>query len=220
LKKTFLNTILILILAGFCTCKKDKNTEFTINGFIIDKYSSEKIANATVELYKQEVSSGTYNDILTLCETKASDNEGKISFTVQKEYVNEYKLIISKDKYFTNEIILNPNDVYNESGYNANFKIASAGYIKVHVKNNSSLFSDDYVGITLENAANEVCLGCCNNDLTQYIGDYVDEYFKCKTYANTNLIVKWSSIISGQVHNYEENVFIKPFDTTNFELTY
>jgi len=174
-------------------------------------------SNAPITIYGKKVSSSSYNaNFQTLINSK-SDNNGNFNIEIEKENISEYKMIISKSKYFKTEELFYSSSFSNNI-FSKNIPIYPSANINIKVKNISPVNNDDYFRYKIASGyVNNI--GCCSETKT-FEGVDIDEEYNCKIVGLQNVVFEWLKVKNNQTTTGTETIYCS-IDSDNFiELNY
>ncbi|MFP5470398.1 MAG: carboxypeptidase-like regulatory domain-containing protein [Bacteroidia bacterium] len=214
----YISAASIFLAALFVSCKKNKDITIVLSGNVNDQNFGKKVNGASVSISSKKIENGSYNTSYKPIATTTTDVNGNYTFTFTRETVIDYKLVVSKENYFTHEEIISPDDVSTENGNIANVSFIPQSWIKVHIANENPINSDDRVDFSFyENTYN--CEDCCNTLPITLYGKNVDTTYKCITWANK--IVKHQALVYKlQISVKNGEIFTPHGDTAILEFSY
>lgn len=210
-----LNNILFVLLGVFILSScKPKGVEYTINGTVNDASFNEAAKLVKVFLYERATTGFTYS----LIEETTTDAIGNFSFTFPRKRALDYKIVLQKEEYFDNEMILTINDLKPNDAIQQNFSIYAHAWVKVRLKNESSANSyDDFIYKKI--TGNDDCEACCpNNEIQHFYGENVDTTFYCMVEGGQKFSYYYELSNSAFLGN--EEVISIPLDTVSVETIY
>lgn len=217
-------TSIVLILASISivfslsNCKKDKNI-IKISGTIYDPNTKAYVQGAHITISASKITDGFYNSNYSDIASTTSDASGVFSFEFEKDKTAGYRFYVYKDHYFDVTTDVADDDIVSGTTYTPQYNLYPEGYIKLHVKNNTPINSNDFIAYSYTSGIVQ-CLGCCTNTTFKGYGTSYDTIIKCKTYGNQDVKINWHVAKFGTDVAYSDTITAVAFDTTLYQLFY
>ncbi len=211
------NAWLIAFALLLITCKKEE-TSYILEGRAFMGSTNSPLADASVEVQKQVVTSGVFGGSFSTAATGTTDANGAFSMTWPRENFAGLKLKASKSQYITREILLSVNDFSGNNAVTQNVELYPEAYIHVHIQNNGTANDTDQLHFTYTNAQFD-CL-CCANGWKTFDGAGIDTNLTCKLYGDTWLKYQKQVITMEGDTTINDSIFCPAFNTTNLEISY
>lgn len=199
------------------TCKKEE-INYALEGRATAGNTNAALADASIEVQKQVVTSGVFGGSYSTAATTTSDANGAFSLTWPRENFAGLKLKASKSQYITREINLSVNDFSGSSAVTQNVELYPEAYINVHIQNTGTTNESDQLNFTYTNAQFD-CL-CCANGWKTFEGISVDTNLTCKLYGDTWLKYQKQVLTLEGDTTINDSIFCPAFVTTDLEISY
>ncbi len=199
-------------------CKKKEDT-LIISGNAINEQMGQPVAGMSIALYAKTVTDGTWNTQFSLIATQSTESDGSFTFKFKKVRVSEFKLIFSKNGYFQDEYIIQPDLVVAGEDYHSNYPVHFEAWLKLIFKNNPPSSPNDIVSYRfLKGSA--TCPSGCNDSLTYLYGANIDTYHICKLYGSQNAVIEWNYSSNYSHQQHIDSVWAQPGDTTIHNINF
>lgn len=215
----FLGLIIILCLqVVFYSCKK-KNDKFTISGTAINSQLNQPVANVKAVLYAKTVTSGTWNTQYSTISSTYTQGDGTFSFEFESIRVSDFKIRFTKEGYFVDEYVINPELVEKGENYNQTYYVHLEGWLKLLIKNFYPYTSNDLMSFKLLKGASN-CQDGCADTLKSYSGPSVDTLHICKIWGSQWAVLQWTVASGSSYVQHSDSIWISPSDTLVRNLYY
>lgn len=205
----YLTTCAIFALFFIVSCNKNKGN-FILTGTVSDESFNQNLSGATVELYQIPIGS-TNAELVGSATTDAS---GAYKFTFKREKMEKYRLVVSKNLYFSQETEMSFSEFSLKEETVKNVSTTAKAWVRITLTNNAPLSTDqlDYT----KQSGKVNCLECCAAEPVSYYGA-LDTTFYCVNDGNTiySFLYSATGIGSGI-----KSITTTAFDTVNLSLSY
>jgi len=206
--RQFIPVVLLAILLFSCSKKKG---EFTIKGAVTDGTFGQSLTGAAVKLY--QIPAGSTDE--KLVGSVMTDAQGNYSFSFPREKMEKYRVVITKDLYFSREEIVYFSELSLDQDYIRNSSTTAMAWAKLTFHNLNASPSDHFQYIKQNGKAN--CPECCPTTYQDYYGA-LDTSIYCINDGNTNYsYMYW---VLGTSVTGTQTVFTTAFDTVEVVLNY
>jgi len=210
MNKTIVIFLFFLIIFSL-SCKKKSNN--VISGQLTDMSSGLVVADATVNLYYNDVSSGSYNPNFKFLSSTKTDSNGNYKIEFESKMYSKLRLSCNKESYHNRNIEFFAEDI--ATNYTKNIKIGLESYLKVHVW---SCYTEDsnarmFLKIT---GINSDCDICCSSASHRYDGNNVNDLFTCAVIGGDTVTVE---TING-IYSESKKIACPIKDTAYFNCWY
>jgi hypothetical protein len=177
--------VLFFSTALFLSCKKDKPIVISVVGKISDPNQNNKaVQSATITIYSKKVSGGSFSNNYALITSVTSNSSGNYELNFERENAIDYKIVISKENYFSTDEIINSDEFSTESNNVINYNLYPKAWVKLRIVNDNPVNSNDRVDFNYLNSdLLQDCESCCTSQIKTFFGEVVDETFMCETWA-------------------------------------
>lgn len=211
--------LFLLIIICIFSCKKKADEKMTVSGQVKDPFQKINIENVSVNLYTKKIESGTWNASYTLLQSGNTDENGHFSFSFDAIRASNYKINLSKAKYFDSEIEINPENVETGKDFNQDYVFYSEAYLKINIKNYYPYNDQDQISFKISKGFLNA-EGCCRDTLSTYTGANVNQFKKCKVYGSQMITFEWIVTKHNTPIFHKDSILSVPFDTTNYNIFY
>ncbi len=187
----------------------------TVNGKI--NSSNGNTADVSISVFGKKVQAGTYNANFQTLKTGKTDANGNFSIEFERENISEYKIAISKYKYFTIEEVFNSSN-FNDGVFSKNFTINPSAEITITVKNNNPINSDDYFRYKITNGYINA-IGSCS-ETSEFKGTDIDEEYTCNVIGNQEVVFEWVKAKNGNESSGTKSVFCNVDSYNSIDFSY
>ncbi|NNE56046.1 MAG: carboxypeptidase regulatory-like domain-containing protein, partial [Flavobacteriales bacterium] len=155
----------------FSACRNDK-LDWKIEGKISDLSFNSALSGADVKLSSQEVNGGVFSAGYSTVAEASTVSDGSYELEFERENVPDYRLSVSKDGYFSDELSINPDDLSPDESFTQNMSLRARADVTFRLINSQP--GDEQDKIIIQNLnANFEC-ACCNGEERQFTGVDVD----------------------------------------------
>lgn len=209
--------LFLLISFFFNQCIENEHS-ITIQGNLKDQVQSTAVENANITLLVNEMVNGSWSTNFVEKGTITSDASGNFKFTIPFQYTTAYRLIITKEGYFSETTEL-PADELEDDFYEGDFGLNPEASLSIHVINSFPFDNQDQINFHLSNwEANYP--GCCPNSFIQFTGEQVNETLTCKVIGGLTYTIEYIITRNGNQHVLLKEVFCPAFESTTCEILY
>lgn len=198
----------------FISCKK-KNDKLTISGTAYNTEIQQNVTNVKVDLYLKKLSNNTWNAQYELLSSMNTLFDGSFKFEFDNVRVSDFKLIFSKQGYFTNEYIINPDLVQKGKDYHQTYSVHYKSWLELLIKNFQPASADDVMSYKFLKGLDNV-----QDTFKFFNGSNVDTLNIWKIYGSQLAVIEWN-VTNGSNHiQYIDSLWIPASDTLKFNLYY
>jgi len=209
------NTTLFLSLLIFIifSCKKDGNLQFAINGIVTDESFNTGLAGATVIVYEKPIANFNYQEIGRV----TTDSDGKYSLSFPRNRVENYKVVIQKDRYFDKEYQILYSALDPQKSIEYNFGTTAYSWVRIHLKNVDEVNDyDDFIYKKTQGKTD--CAACCPTGEELHFYGAIDTVFYCMTDGNKPFAYFYELGNTALIGTMQQNTVA--FDTITLETEY
>ncbi len=200
------------------SCNKDKNL-IIVEGTVKDPNTGINVEAARVVFSSTKVTNGVYNSGFTEVARTTTDASGKFSFEIEEERASMYRIAISKENYFSLSTDISGSELVAGTPYYPEYSIYPIGYIKLHIVNTAPIDDNDAISYTFSSGWLG-CYECCDNTLRFGYGVAVDQWWKCKTFGNQNVVATWNVTKNSNTILHNATIYCIASDTVTYEILY
>ena len=164
----------------------------TIKGSI--NSSDGNVTDVAISILGKKVESGTYNANFQTLKTGKTDASGNYSIEIEKENITEYKIAISKYKYFTIEEVFYSGS-FTDDVFSKNYTINPAAVITIIVKNTAPIDNTDFFRYKITSGYINA-IGSCS-EVSEFEGTDVDEEYTCNVIGSQEVVFEWLNSKNG-----------------------
>ncbi len=199
--KNILLFFIILLITLTYSCKKDSKT-LTIKGSI--NSSDENTADISISILGKKVKAGAFNANFQTLKTGKTDASGNYSIEIEKENISEYKISISKYKYFTIEDVFYSSN-FKDGVFSKNYTINPSAEITIIVKNTTPSDNTDFFRYKITSGYINT-IGSCS-EISEFKGTDIDEEYTCNVIGTQNAVFEWTKAKNGNTTTGTKSVF-------------
>ena len=174
----------------------------TLKGNI--KTSGGSASDITVTVYGKKVQSGTYNANFQSLKSGKTNSSGNFSIEIEKENISEYKIVVSKNKYFTIEDIFYSGS-FTDDVFSKNYNLYLSADLTIIVKNDSPNDDDDYFKYKITSGYIDA-VGSCS-EIQVFDGTNIDEEYNCKVIGSQDVVFEWIKIKNGNKYTGNKSIY-------------
>ena len=210
--------VLLMSVFMIFSCKKNSDNTIDVSGFVTDRINSFPIENVDVLLEVKDVGGTTFSNTFTQIETAKTNANGAYEFSFQNRNALEYRFTFSKDSYFSDQTLMNPDLLFVDQVNTIDFDIYSSSYLLLNLKNNSPFNANDQVILNADLISSVV--GSCFTNIVTMTGATVDTTIQCQVYGNQ--MVKFDYFVTKDnfTYSYTDSVFCSAGDTLTKYIFY
>lgn len=207
--RKILNIILLLVV--FVSCKKTSEN-YSVQGRTYDGSTGTSLPYVTVKFEQKALLNGVFNDYFLEAASATSDLNGNYKLEWKKENITAGRLMVSRNYYYPQEIIISPDDLRNEVNLNKNISMWPESSVLVDLHNNSgaSIIQFSWVGTDFN-------CDCCTN-ATKTFNNLSDTIFQCNVYGGKWLKYNCAISSSSGTSFLLDSLFCQPFQSNNLIL--
>jgi len=174
----------------------------TIKGSIAAPNGST--ADVSISVYGKKVETGTFNASFQKLISGNADASGNFSIEIEKENISEYKITISKYRYFTIEEVFYSGS-FKDDIFNKSYTINPSADINIVVKNVYPNDNTDYFKYTISSGYINA-VGSCS-EAAEFKGTDVDEEYDCKVIGFQDVVFEWVKAKNGVTSTGTKTVY-------------
>ena len=211
-------SIMFLCLLMFFSCKKNTDNTIDLTGLVTDKINSFPIDGVSVVLEIKPFGGNSFSNSFDEIETTNSNTNGEYHFAFQNSNAVEYRLTFSKQGYFSEQLLINPDQLSLSENNNINASIYSSSYLVLKVTNNSPFNNDDEIILNTTLISSSV--GSCFDGIITMLGSVSDTTIECEIYGNQMVGFDYFVTKNNFTNSFSENVFCSSGDTLYKYINY
>ena len=216
----YLFLICCLILISTYACEKGDQS-ITVQGKVKNPNTGNGISNATVILDNKPVSSSVYNAGYQKLVSATTSSDGSYQLEYKREKSSDYRISVRKESYITFRQEYAPEVFETDDEINMSFELASKGYLKTEITNESSYDDNDHIVFSFLDAGNHQCVDCCPSEFIHGYGPYYDTSFVCVAPGSSYYSYEYNVTLNNSTSLYgPDSVYVEPFDTTTISISY
>lgn len=215
MKKIIFILFLLIVVFG---CKK-KDEKYIITGNVINPEKNSAVSQMLVSLWGSKISSGTVQNQPYKIASYTTDASGYFEFNFDKEVYSSLKLTFSHNEYFSNEVIVNPQNLNPGEPYNVTAHAHTLSWLKTIIKNLGAQNSSDNLIYKLSLPYSD-CSSCCSTLQLSFSGASVDTFWVCPVYGDSKVYVNWMYSYLGNVQPHFDTLYISAGDTILHQIYY
>ncbi len=214
---TFIIPVLLLF-SLFVGCRSNDNN-LRIEGHVMDPNQNISVQNAHVILYTKQMVNGTWSNAFTKKDETYTEADGRFSFSFEFNYTTGYKLVISKEDYFSISNEFTENDFTSEKFFDADFELLPKAFLILHLKNNVSFDENDKIRFHIINWTKS-CEDCCSNTYSEFIGKNIDEQIICSLEGAKNYELEYIVTRNNNSQAYTKQFTAVALENVEVEIIY
>ena len=206
--KAMKNIYLIILLFAFFSCKKDKETQTSVEGRIMDKTSNAPISKAEVFLLREKRDCWTCGSGIT--DRVKSDGNGNYFMEFDWDNSYHYSVASSANMFFSN-IESGGQSINMGKNNKVDIGLQPVTYIDFHIINVDTL-----------NAFSQVDLNKYRGGVATFYGGGLDTHYIDLAPGNVSFIVHYILMnpINSTYQSITNPMYSPSFDTTEFSIYY
>ena len=208
--------ILLLTLALFIGCQKNNQITYQFDGVVVSDGGGITVEGAEVEIRQKIIGAVSSSLNYSLAATGTTSATGVYRIIIEREMVAEFKYVISKEGYFSQEVFESSQFVDVGKPNIRNYALEPKGYVKFDIENVGTVNPDDEYVIFGFNFK-EGCSECFSNGYNYFLDD-VDTTFVVATSAQRYVRFFHQNLLEGMPVN--DSVFVPLNDTTEYNITF
>lgn len=203
--------LVLLLSLGLGACKK-KKISYTIEGIVTDASYSQPLSGATVQIFGAPAGSSSPSQLI---ETVTTGSDGKYSFTFDRDKIEQYAIIVSKNQYFGATTNFTAESLSTTETNTRNISTTAKSWVKLRFVNLNPDAADElkYVRQNGKNGCEECCIGG-----EQFLYGAVDTTIYCINDGNTTY--SYYYWVLNTPINGPKSIVTQPFDTVELLLNY
>jgi len=202
-------TLVLVAALSFSGCKKN-GIEYMVHGTVFDQSFNTPSSGTTVSLYEYAPGSA----FPTLVSSAVTGSEGEYSFTIKRDKVEKYELVIEKTNYFSHTSEFSVEDLDPKIPKIITMPIAAKSWVKLSFHNPDNVGNVKIVKTNGKTGCDECCMF---SEFTLY-NNVTDSTIYCINEGNSTYSYHWFKLQTTE--NGEASVTTVPFDTTELILNY
>lgn len=208
------------LILFFTSCKKENQLFYTIQGRIFDPNYNTAIKDAEVKIYAKEISGGTLNGNYVLKKTVKTGLDGSYLMEFERKNVVDYKITVSKPKYFSFESIVKQSSLNVDEVNSYDIDLFPKSVFKISIKNTTPVDENDQIEVYFDQSTSFGCSSCIGKQRITVPGEFVDTTVYGHDWANKELLIQYSVRKNGVYSFNDINVFTSINDTTFVNISY
>ena len=208
--------MLFLALAG-TACRKGNDITLVIEGNVLDYRNDWGVSGVNVRLDEQVIEGGTLTSAFGTVTNVTTDADGFFRIEFPRKNALKYRLRLTKDGYFGDEVEINPDDINPEDPYSTQLTLIPEAEIEVTLRNANPESASDFMRFRKLNAFFKCA--CCTNDFVNCYGNAVDTTFTCTLYGDYQLTYIYT-VYRSEVTEVVDSIFCPAFHTTQLTIEY
>jgi|OM-RGC.v1.014300920 hypothetical protein len=214
-----LRIVIFFLVFFLCfSCNKEADNIIEISGLIVDRINNSPINNVDILLEKKDFGGTTFSNSFDELETTTTNNYGEYEFSFQNSNTVEYRITVSKDGFFSDQTVINPDLLSLEQVNVFDFEIYSSSYLILNLINNSPFNNNDEIILNSDLISSVV--GSCFTNVLSLSGTAVDTTIECAVYGNQMVTFDYFVTKDNFTNSYSDSVFCSAGDTLTKYIFY
>ena len=209
---------MFLCLMMFFSCKKNTENMIDLTGVVSDEINSFPINGVSVLLEIKPFGGTSFSNSFDELETTITNTNGEYYFSFQNSNAVEYRLTFSKQGCFTEQLIINPDQLSLSENNNIDVSIFSSSYLILNVSNNLPFNNNDELILSTTLISSNI--GTCFNSIVTMLGSSVDTTIACEIYGNQMVEFDYFVTKDNFTSSFSDNVFCGAGDTLYKYINY
>lgn len=203
--------LILLLGVSLGACKK-KKISYTVEGIVTDASYSQPLSGATVQLYGTPAGSSTPSQLIG---TTTTGGDGKYSFTFDRDKIEQYVIIVSRNQYFEITDSFTAESLSTTETNTRNLSTTAKSWVKLRFVNLAPEATDELKYIRQNGKSG--CAECCYGG-EQFLYGAVDTTIYCINDGNTTY--SYYYWVLNTQNNGPKSIVTQPFDTVELLLNY
>ena len=203
--------VFCIFIVLFISCKKPSEN-FSFEGRTSDSSTGEALPYVTLVFEQKSLVNGVFTNYFLEAARTTSDLNGNYKLEWKKENLTEARLMISRDFYYPQEIVVSPDDLRNQVNLTKDISLwpESSVLVNIHNASGASIIQFNWV------ETNFSC-DCCTNSIRTF-NNLSDTIFQCDVYGGKWL--KYNCVMTSNTGTnfLLDSLFCMPFQTNNLLL--
>ncbi len=213
--KTYL--LILCMAVTFGACRKNTDIALVIEGTVLDARNNWGVSGVNLRLDEQVLEGGTLTSAFSTVTNVTTDADGRFRIEFPRKNALNYRLRLTKEGFFGEEIEINPDDVNPDVPFTIDPVIIPQAQIQVNLINAFPESDNDYMRFRKLNAFFECA--CCTNDFVNCYGSAVDTSFVCTLHGDYMLTYVYT-VYRAEVTEVVDSIFCPAFHTTELTIAY
>ncbi|MCG8576033.1 MAG: hypothetical protein MI810_14180 [Flavobacteriales bacterium] len=205
-----------LLLISFFTfsCKKGEIT-YDFEGKVTETAAGGNVSGADIEIHQVVFSQSVSNTNFQKAGETTTDANGFYNISIAREKVTDFKIDITKDGYFDQQLEFTSKEVSTEESNVFNVSMDAEAWVRLDVKNVGPMPGDELTMVLSE--FREGCVGCATNGHHSLVED-IDTTFLFKTTAGRYAYFSFKDEVWNNLT--KDSLFTIASDTVFYEFNY
>ena len=215
-----MNKILIVILSlvMLSSCNKNNDNMIELTGVVSDEINSSPVDGLSVLLEINPFGGNSFSNSFEEIETTNTNLNGEYLFSFQNSNAVEYRLTFTKQGCFTEQLLINPDQLSLSENNNIDASIYSASYLVLNISNNLPYNNDDEIVFSTTLISSNV--GSCFDGIVTMLGSSADTIIECEIYGNQMVEFDYFVTKDNFTNSFSDNVFCIAGDTLYKYINY
>lgn len=210
--------ILTLCFLTFYSCKKNSDNMIDLTGSIYDEINSFPIEGVSVLLEIKPFGGNSFSNSFDEIAITETNLNGEYFFSFQNSNAVEYRLTFTKHGCFSEQIVINPDQLSISENNVINATLYSSSYLVLNITNNTPFNNEDE--ITLSTTLIGANVGSCFNNIVTMVGSIADTTIECEVYGNQMIEFDYFVTKNNFTNSFSDNVFCSSGDTLYKYINY
>jgi hypothetical protein len=198
------------------SCKK-KVSSTVLKGVVFSSVEAGVVSDAKVIFFIKSLANNSFSSSYNLKEEQTVSGDGVFSFSFIKTSSDiEYKLVISKSNYQSQEILINPTSVSSGADKEVQVNIVPLGSVAFRIKSGAGSSSLDELLFTFNNQLKSGA--SIINQL--YLGNQIDTIIEVEVIAERYNQISYVLKRNGSYYNIKDSVFCNKGLTVQKDIIY
>ena len=210
--------IVILSLVMLSSCNKNNDNMIELTGVVSDEINSFPVDGVSVLLEINPFGGNSFSNSFEEIETTNTNLNGEYLFSFQNSNAVEYRLTFTKQGCFTEQLLINPDQLSLSENNNIDASIYSASYLVLNISNNLPYNNEDEIIFSTTLISSNV--GSCFDGIVTMLGSSVDTIIECEIYGNQMVEFDYFVTKDNFTNSFSDNVFCVAGDTLYKYINY
>ena len=212
------NIVIACLFLLICSCQKKSDNIIDISGVVSDKLSPLPIGQVDVLLEIKPFGGATFSNSFEELEVTQTNLSGEYNLSFQNSNAVEYRITYSKLGCFSEQELINPDQLSLEDINFINATMYSSSYLVLNVVNSSPYNNNDE--LVLNTSLESSSIGSCFNTIVTLLGTNVDTTIACQIYGNQTVDFEYIVTKDNFTTAYSDAVYCEPGDTIYKVINY